>query len=222
MDNIWEVLMEISTEMVREIRKKTGAGVMDCKKALLESKGNFDDAITYLREKGLAAARKRADKVAAEGLVGSYIHQGGKIGVLVEINCETDFVAKTDEFKSLLKDLTMHVAATNPIYVRSEDILNELIEKEKSIFRAQALESGKPEKVIEKIVEGKLGRFFSEVCLMEQSFIKNPDITIQQLLTEKISKLGENLSVRRFVRYNVGEGIEKESSDFAKEVKDAL
>jgi elongation factor Ts len=222
MDNIWEVLMEISTEMVREIRKKTGAGVMDCKKALLESKGNFDAAITYLREKGLATARKRADKVAAEGLVGSYIHQGGKIGVLVEINCETDFVAKTDEFKSLLKDLTMHVAATNPIYVRSEDILNELIEKEKSIFRAQALESGKPEKVIEKIVEGKLGRFFSEVCLMEQSFIKNPDITIQQLLTEKISKLGENLSVRRFVRYNVGEGIEKESSDFAKEVKDAL
>ncbi len=214
--------MEISTEMVREIRKKTGAGVMDCKKALLESKGNFDAAITYLREKGLAAARKRADKVAAEGLVGSYIHQGGKIGVLVEINCETDFVAKTDEFKSLLKDLTMHIAATNPIYVRSEDILNELIEKEKSIFRTQALESGKPEKVIEKIVEGKLGRFFSEVCLMEQSFIKNPDITIQQLLTEKISKLGENLSVRRFVRYNVGEGIEKESSDFAKEVKDAL
>ncbi|MEE8185981.1 MAG: translation elongation factor Ts [Thermodesulfobacteriota bacterium] len=214
--------MEISTEMVREIRKKTGAGVMDCKKALLESKGNFDAAIIYLREKGLAAARKRVDKVAAEGLVGSYIHQGGKIGVLVEINCETDFVAKTDEFKSLLKDLTMHIAATNPIYVRSEDILNELIEKEKSIFRAQALESGKPEKVIEKIVEGKLGRFFSEVCLMEQSFIKNPDITIQQLLTENISKLGENLSVRRFVRYNVGEGIEKESSDFAKEVKDTL
>jgi elongation factor Ts len=213
--------MEINTDMVKEIRKKTGAGIMDCKRALLESKGNFDAAITYLREKGLAAARKRADKVAAEGLVGSYIHPGGKIGVLVEINCETDFVAKTDEFKSLLKDLTMQIAATNPIYVRRGDISNELIEKEKSIFRTEAIESDKPEKVIEKIVEGKLERFFSEVCLMEQSYIKDSDTTIQQLLAEKISKLGENLTVRRFVRYNVGEGIEKEASDFAKEVKAA-
>ncbi|MFQ5586290.1 MAG: translation elongation factor Ts [Thermodesulfobacteriota bacterium] len=214
--------MEITTGMIKEVRGKTGAGIMDCKEALKESNGDFEGAITYLREKGLAAARKKGERIAAEGSIGTYIHPGSRIGVLVELNCETDFVARTEEFQTLLRDIAMHIAAASPQYVRREEIADDLIEKERSIYRAQAAESGKPEKVIDRIVEGKLEKYFAEACLLEQPFVKNPDITIRQLLTEKIAELGENISIRRFVRYNVGEGMEKRSTDFAREVKAAL
>lgn len=198
--------MEISAEMVRELREKTGAGIMDCKKALAASKLNFEEAVTFLREKGLASAAKRADKATSEGIVGSYIHAGGKVGVLVEVNCETDFVAKTDEFQSFAKDIAMHIAALNPQYVKREDIPQDVIGKERAIYRTQALESGKPEKVVEKMVDGKIEKFFQEVCLLEQSFVKNPDITVKGLLTDIMAKLGENMAVKRFVRFKVGEG----------------
>ncbi|HAG51475.1 MAG TPA: elongation factor Ts [Deltaproteobacteria bacterium] len=198
--------MEISAEMVRELREKTGAGIMDCKKALAASKLNFEEAVTFLREKGLASATKRADKATSEGIVGSYIHAGGKVGVLVEVNCETDFVAKTDEFQSFAKDIAMHIAALNPQYVKREDIPQDVIGKERAIYRTQALESGKPEKVVEKMVDGKIEKFFQEVCLLEQSFVKNPDITVKGLLTDIMAKLGENMAVKRFVRFKVGEG----------------
>jgi len=214
--------MEITAGMIKEVRGKTGAGIMDCKAALKHAEGDFDAAITYLREKGLAAARKKGDRIAAEGSIGTYIHPGDRIGVLVELNCETDFVARTDDFQSLLKDVAMHIAAANPLKVNREDISEEDVEKEKAIFRVQAIESGKPEKIADKIVEGKLEKYYAEVCLMEQPFVKNPDVTIQQLLTEKIAKLGEKISIRRFVRYNVGEGMEKRSADFASEVQAAL
>ncbi|MFQ5328523.1 MAG: translation elongation factor Ts [Thermodesulfobacteriota bacterium] len=213
--------MEITAGMIKEVRGKTGAGIMDCKNALKKSDGDFDGAITYLREKGLAAAKKKGDRIAAEGSVGTYIHPGDRVGVLVELNCETDFVARTEEFKSLLKDVAMHVAAASPLYVRREEVDKDLVEKERAIFKAQALESGKPEKIIDRIVDGKLEKFYADICLLEQSFVKNPDITIDQLITEKIAKLGEHLSIRRFVRYNVGEGMEKRSTDFASEVKAA-
>jgi len=198
--------MEISAEMVRELREKTGSGIMDCKKALAASKLNFEEAVTFLREKGLASATKRADKATSEGIVGSYIHAGGKVGVLVEVNCETDFVAKTDEFQSFAKDIAMHIAALNPQYVKREDIPQDVIGKERAIYRTQALESGKPEKVVEKMVDGKIEKFFQEVCLLEQSFVKNPDITVKGLLTDIMAKLGENMAVKRFVRFKVGEG----------------
>ncbi len=210
--------MEISAQQVKELREKTGAGIMDCKKALQESGGDFEKALTYLREKGLATARKKAGRTTSEGVVYSYIHGGGKIGVLVELNCETDFVAKTDDFQSLAKDIAMHIAAMSPLYVKREDIPVEVIDREKEIYINQAKAEGKPEKVIERIAEGRLGKFFSEVCLLEQPFVKNQDITVGDLLTEAISRLGENITVRRFVRYRVGEGIEKEKDDFAKEV----
>ncbi len=209
-------------EQIKELREKTGAGMMDCKKALMESKWDVDAAITSLREKGLAAARKKAGRIAAEGSVGSYIHAGGKIGVLVELNSETDFVARTEEFKGLLKDVAMQIAATNPTYVSRAEILQDTLEKEKDIFRKQAIESGKPEKVIGRIVDGKLEKYFSDVCLLEQTFVKNQDITIQQHLSEKIAKIGENISIRRFARFQLGEGLEKRTSDFAAEVKAAL
>jgi len=214
--------MEITAGMIKEVRGKTGAGIMDCKAALKHAEGDFDAAITYLREKGLAAARKKGDRIAAEGSIGTYIHPGDRIGVLVELNCETDFVARTDDFQSLLKDIAMHIAAANPLKVGREELSEEDVEKEKAIFKAQAIESGKPEKIADKIVEGKLEKYYAEVCLMEQPFVKNPDVTIQQLLTEKIAKLGEKISIRRFVRYNVGEGMEKKSTDFASEVQAAL
>lgn len=201
--------MEISANLVRDLREKTGAGIMDCKKALAAANLDFEAAITYLREKGLAAAAKRADKATSEGLIGSYIHAGGKVGVLVEINCETDFVAKTDEFQSFVKDMAMHIAALNPLYVKREDVPQEVIDKERAIFKTQALESGKPEKVIEKMIDGKLEKFFQETCLIEQSFIKNPDVTVKALLTAMIAKVGENISIKRFARFKVGEGIEK-------------
>ena len=201
--------MEISASLVRDLREKTGAGIMDCKKALAETKLNFEAAVTYLREKGLASAAKRADKATSEGAVGSYIHAGGKVGVIVEVNCETDFVAKTDEFQSFVKDIAMHVAALNPLYVRREDVPQDVIDKEISIYKTQALESGKPEKVVEKMVDGKVEKFFQEICLLDQSFVKDPDRTVKELLTATIAKLGENISIKRFARFKVGEGILK-------------
>ena len=214
--------MEISASMVRDLREKTGAGIMDCKKALAETKLNMDEAVVYLREKGLASAAKRAAKTVSEGIVGSYVHAGGKVGVLIEVNCETDFVAKTEEFQLFVKDIAMHVAAMNPQYVKREEVKQDVIEKEKDIYRAQAIESGKPEKVIEKMVDGKVEKFFQEVCLLEQAFVKDPDTTVMGLLTNTIAKLGENISIRRFARFKVGEGLEKKESDFAKEVAAAL
>ena len=199
--------MEISASLVRDLREKTGAGIMDCKKALAETELNFEAAVTYLREKGLASAAKRADKATSEGAVGSYIHAGGKVGVIVEVNCETDFVAKTDEFQSFVKDIAMHIAALNPLYVKREDVPQDVIDKERSIYKTQALESGKPEKVVEKMVDGKVGKFFQEVCLLEQSFVKDPDRTVKELLTATIAKLGENISIKRFARFKVGEGV---------------
>jgi elongation factor Ts len=201
--------MEVSTASVRELREKTGAGIMDCKKALAECGGDLEKATDYLRQKGLAAAAKKIGRVAAEGSVGAYIHAGGKIGVLVELNCETDFVARTPEFQALLKDLAMQVAAANPRYINVEDVPQAELEKEREIYRQQSLESGKPEKVIEKIVEGKLSRFYSEVCLMDQPFIKDPDRKVGDVVREGIDRLKENIQVRRFVRYHLGEGAEK-------------
>ena len=201
--------MEVSANMVKELREKTGAGMMDCKKALSETGGDFQKALDYLRQKGLATAAKRAGRVASEGRVGSYIHAGGKIGVMVEVNCETDFVAKTDDFQAFAKDVAMHIAASNPSYVRREEVTADVLDREKEIYRAQARDAKKPEKVMEKIVEGKLEKFYSEVCLLEQPFVKDPDITIQDLLNGLIGKLGEKVEIRRFTRYQVGEGIAK-------------
>jgi elongation factor Ts len=189
--------------------------MMDCKKALLETGGDLEKAVDYLREKGLAMAAKKAGRITAEGVVESYIHGGGRIGVLVEVNCETDFVAKTDEFRAFVKDIAMQIAASKPEYVKREDVPQEVIEKEKEILRAQALNEGKPEKIVDKMVEGRIEKFFKEVCLLEQPFIKDPDITVQQLLTEKIARIGENINIRRFTRYELGEGIDKKKADLA-------
>lgn len=202
--------MEVSATVVKELREKTGAGMMDCKKALAETGGDVPKAIDYLRQKGLAAAAKKADRVAADGAVGAYVHPGGKIGVLVEINCETDFVARTAEFQTLLKDIAMQVAAANPRYVRREEVPAAELDNEKTIYRQQALESGKPEKVVDKIVEGKIDRFYSEACLLEQAFIKDPDKKVSDIINESIGRLGENIQVRRFSRYHLGEAAMKE------------
>ncbi|MBI5491809.1 MAG: translation elongation factor Ts [Deltaproteobacteria bacterium] len=210
--------MEISATAVKELREKTGAGIMDCKKALAESKGDIEKAVTYLREKGLAAAQKKSARAVSEGMVTAYIHGGGKVGVLLEVNCETDFVAKTDGFAALVKDIAMHIAAMSPQYVSRNEVPAEVVEKEKEIYAAQARESNKPEHVIQKMVEGKVEKFFKEVCLLEQPFVKNPDVTVEKLVVEAIAKLGENMSVRRFSRFKVGEGLEKKSKDFATEV----
>jgi elongation factor Ts len=201
--------VEVSAHMVKELREKTGAGMMDCKKALAETGGDFQKALDYLRQKGLATAAKRAGRVASEGRIGSYIHAGGKIGVMVEVNCETDFVAKTDDFQAFAKDVAMHIAASNPSYIRREEVTVEVLEREKEIYRAQARDARKPEKVIDKIVEGKLEKFYGEACLLEQPFVKDPDLTIQDLLNGLIGKLGEKIEIRRFTRYQVGEGIAK-------------
>ncbi|MCX5911401.1 MAG: translation elongation factor Ts [Deltaproteobacteria bacterium] len=201
--------MDISATMVRDLREKTGAGMMDCKKALAESGGNFEKAVDYLRQKGLATAAKRAGRVASEGRIGSYIHAGAKIGVLVEVNCETDFVAKTDDFQNFAKDLAMQIAASNPLFVRREEVPPEALEKEREIYRIQAREAGKPEKVIDKIVDGKLEKYYGEVCLLEQVFVKDTDIKIQDLLNGLIGKLGEKIEIRRFARFQVGEGMAK-------------
>jgi elongation factor Ts len=202
--------MEVSAAAVKDLREKTGAGMMDCKKALAESGGDLDKAVDYLRQKGLAAATKKASRTASDGAIGAYVHPGGKIGVLVELNCETDFVARTAEFQNLLKDIAMQIAAANPRYIRSEEVPSEHLEKEREIYRRQAMESGKPEKVVEKIVEGKIDRFYSEICLLEQSFIKNPDQKVADVLTEAVGRLGENIQVKRFSRYQLGEGAPQE------------
>jgi elongation factor Ts len=204
--------MEISVELVKDLRQRTGAGVVDCKNALLEAKGNVDAAIDYLRRKGLATAAKKAGRIATDGLVSSYIHAGGKMGVLVEVNCETDFVAKTGDFQTFVKNIAMHVAAANPQYIRREEIPGEVLEKERDIYRTQALEAGKPAKVIDKIIEGKMERFYSEVCLLEQTYIKDSDLTVKELLEALIAKIGENISIRRFVRFQLGEGLSSQSS----------
>jgi elongation factor Ts len=198
--------MDVSAAAVKELREKTGAGMMDCKKALAECRGDLNKAVDYLRQKGLAAAAKKALRTATDGAVGAYVHPGGKIGVLVELNCETDFVARTAEFQNLLKDIAMQVAAANPRYIRPEEVPSGDLQKEREIYRQQALETGKPEKVIEKIVDGKIDRFYSEVCLLEQAFIKNPDRKVADILTEAMARLGENIQVKRFSRYQLGEG----------------
>jgi len=198
-------MSEVSPNLVRELRERTGAGMMDCKKALTEHKGDLEKALVYLREKGLAAAAKRAGRTAADGVVASYIHAGGKIGVLIEVNCETDFVARTEDFQNLVKELAMQIAAANPRYVRREEVPAEVIEQERSIYAAQAANSGKPAQVIEKMVNGKVEKFFADVCLLEQPFIKDPEKQVGQLISDAVAKLGENVVVRRFARFQLGE-----------------
>jgi len=197
--------VKITSQMVKELRDKTNAGMMDCKKALGETDGDMEKAVDLLRQKGLAVAAKRADRATSEGVIECYIHAGGKLGVMVEVGCETDFVAKTDDFKAFARDIAMHVAAVNPVAVSREEIPAELIEREKAIYVKQAQDSGKPENIIEKIVTGKIEKYISEICLMEQKFVKNPDLTVQDLLNELIAKMGENISVKRFARFQVGE-----------------
>lgn len=208
--------------LIKDLRERTGAGINECKKALTETNGNIEKAIDYLREKGLATAAKKAGRIASEGVVESYIHAGGKIGVLVEVNCETDFVARNDVFKTLVKDIAMHIAAANPSYVSIEEVSSETIEKEREVLRAQALNEGKPEKIVDKMVEGRISKFYDENCLLEQPFVKNPDQKIKDLLTEKIAVLGEKITVRRFVRWERGEGLEKKQENFAEEVMGQL
>ncbi|MBD0380326.1 translation elongation factor Ts [Paenibacillus sedimenti] len=210
--------MAVTAAQVKELREKTGAGMLDCKKALEEANGDLTKAAELLREKGLSAAANKAGRIATEGAVESYIHAGGKVGVLVEINCETDFVGKTDQFKAFCRDIAMHIAAASPAYVRREEVPTEALEKEKEILRNQALNEGKPEKIVDKMVEGRIGKYYEEYCLMEQPFVKDPDKTIEQLLNEKIATIGENISIRRFVRFALGEGLEKKQENFAEEV----
>lgn len=203
---------------VMTLRERTGVGMMDCKKALTETDGDMEKAIEILREKGLAAAAKKAGRIAAEGIVESYIHMGGRIGVLVEVNCETDFVAKTDQFKAFVRDIAMQIAASNPQYVTKEEVPAEAIEKEREILRVQALNEGKPEKIVDKMVEGRIQKYFKEVCLMEQPFVKDPDKTVAQLVNEQVATIGEKISIRRFVRYEMGEGLQKREDNFVDEV----
>lgn len=208
----------VTAELVKELREKTGAGMLDCKKALTAVDGDIQKAIDHLRELGLASAAKKAGRVAAEGVVESYIHGGGRIGVLIEINCETDFVAKTEDFRSLCRDIAMHVAAVKPEYVRREDIPADVVARETEIFRQQTLNEGKPEHIVDKIVAGKVDKFLRELCLLDQPFVKDPDMTVGTLVASKIAKIGENILVRRFVRYEMGEGLEKRQDDFVAEV----
>ncbi len=208
----------MTADMVKQLRERTGAGMMDCKKALTETNGDMDKAIEFLREKGIAKAVNKSGRIAAEGIVDAYIHGDGRIGVLVEVNIETDFAAKNEEFKAFVKDVAMQIAASKPEYVKREEVSQDVIEKEKEILRAQALNEGKPEKIVDKMVEGRIDKYYKEVCLLEQPFIKDPDKTIQQVLTEKIATIGENISIRRFVRFEKGEGIAKKEENFADEV----
>lgn len=208
----------ISASLVKELRERTGVGMMDCKKALQDSNGDLDKAVELLRERGLASAAKKSGRIAAEGIVDSYIHGEGRIGVLVEVNCETDFVAKTDEFKQFVRDIAMHIAATNPKYVSRDEIPQDELEKEKEILKAQALNEGKPEKIVDRMVEGRIEKYIEEICLLDQAFVKDPDKTIGEILNEKISTIGENMSIRRFVRFEKGEGLEKRQDDFLDEV----
>jgi elongation factor Ts len=197
-------MVEINAQMIKELRSRTHAGVMDCKEALQEADADMEKAVDFLRKKGLATALKRAGRETSEGLVHSYIHTGGKIGVLVEVNCETDFVAKTDEFGGFVKNLAMHIAAAKPLGIRREDVSEEIVQREEGIYRAQAVETGKPENILDKIVQGKMEKFYKESCLLEQQYVRNPDITVQDLIHETVAKAGENMGVRRFVRYQLG------------------
>jgi elongation factor Ts len=199
-----EIYVKITSQMVKELRDKTNAGMMDCKKALTETQGDMEKAVDLLRLKGLAVAQKRASRATSEGTIQAYIHAGGKLGVMVEVSCETDFVAKTDDFATFARDIAMQVAAANPVAIQREEVAAELVEREKEIYRQQALESGKPAQIIDKIVNGKLDKFYSESCLLEQNFVKNPDLTVQDLLNELIAKMGENITIKRFARFQVG------------------
>ena len=216
------IMAEITAAAVKQLREKTGAGMMECKNALVEAGGNEEKAVDILRERGLASAKKREGRIAAEGIVGSYIHMGGKVGVLVELNCETDFVARGDEFQQLVKDIAMHVAAAEPRYVTREEIPAGVLDKEREIARAQAKNdpkmANKPEQVIEKIVEGRLNKFYEETVLLDQPFVKAPEKTVGELVTEKVAKTGERIAVRRFTRYKMGEGLDKRSDDFGGDV----
>lgn len=197
-------MVEINAQMIKELRTRTHAGVMDCKEALQEAGADIEKAVDFLRKKGLATALKRAGRETSEGLVHSYIHTGGRIGVLVEVNCETDFVAKTDEFGDFVKNLAMHIAAAKPLGIRREDVSEEIVQREEEIYRAQAVETGKPENILDKIVQGKMEKFYKESCLLEQQYVRNPDITVQDLIHETVAKAGENIAIRRFVRYQLG------------------
>jgi len=205
--------MEISAKLVKDLREKTGAGMMDCKNALVEAKGDMEQAVVVLRKKGLASAQKKAARVAAEGMIGHYIHAGGKLGVLVEVNCETDFAARSEEFQVLVKDIAMHIAAQNPLFVKREDVPAEVVEKEKEIYKDQARASGKPANIIDKIAEGKLESYYEMACLFDQKFVKDPNITVKDLINNLVAKIGENIQVRRFARFKTGEGLEKRSSE---------
>jgi len=214
--------MAISANQVKELREKTGAGMMDCKNALTEAGGDMEQAIVVLRKKGLATAQKKAARVAAEGMIGHYIHAGGKLGVLVEVNCETDFAAKSADFQQLVKDVAMHIAAQNPLYVRRDEVPPEVLEKEREIYRDQARQSGKPANIIDKIAEGKLESYYQMSCLYDQQFVKDPAQTVEQLINSLIGKIGENIRVRRFTRFKTGEGLEKRSTDLGGEVQALL
>ena len=210
--------MSFTASDVMTLRQRTGAGMMDCKKALTETDGDMEKAVDYLREKGIAKAAKKAGRIAAEGIVDSYIHMGGRVGVLLEVNCETDFVARGDQFKELVHDIALQIAAANPSYVTKEEVPAEVLEKEKEILRAQALEEGKPEKIVDKMVEGRIKTFYDENCLLCQKFVKDPSKTIEQLVVDATATIGEKISVRRFVRYEMGEGLQKKSENLADEV----
>jgi elongation factor Ts len=214
--------MAITAQQVKELREKTGAGMMDCKRALESTGGNQEEAVVALRKKGLASAQKKASRVAAEGIVGHYIHQGGTLGVLVEVNCETDFAARSDDFQALVKDIAMHIAAQNPSYVNRDQVPADEVEREKEIYKDQARSSGKPDNIIEKIAEGKIGAYFKMSCLEDQEFVKDPSITVKDRINEVIGKVGENIRVRRFVRFKTGEGLEKRSTDLGGEVQELL
>jgi translation elongation factor Ts len=211
-------MAEVTAALVKELRERTGAGMMDCKKALAQCDCDMEKASDFLREKGLAAAAKKEGRIAAEGTVESYIHGGGRIGVLLEVNCETDFVARGDEFKALVRDIGMHIAAANPQYLNKEDVPADVLQHEKDILKAQALNEGKPEKIVEKMVDGRIEKFYKEVCLMEQPFVKDPDMSVRDLVLNKTAKIGERIVVRRFTRYELGAGIEKRQDDFAADV----
>ncbi|EGS35465.1 MULTISPECIES: translation elongation factor Ts [Megasphaera] len=210
--------MAITAGLVKELRTKTGAGMMDCKKALSATDGDLDKAIDFLREKGLAAAAKKADRIAAEGLVYSYIHGNGRIGVLVEVNCETDFVAQTDGFKDLCKDIAMQIAAAKPAYLKREEVPQEVLDHEREVLSKQALNEGKPQHIVDKMIVGRIEKYYKENCLLDQEFIKDADKTISQVITEQIAKIGEKIDIRRYVRYELGEGMEKRNDDFVSEV----
>lgn len=210
--------MAVDAKLIKELREKTQAGIADCKKALEACDNDMDKAADFLREKGLVTAVKKSGRIASEGVVESYIHGGGRIGVLIEVNCETDFVARNDIFKAFVKDMAMQVAASQPLYVAKEDVPAEALEKEAAVLKAQALNEGKPEKIVEKIVEGRMSKYYEDYCLLEQTFVKDPDLKVKDILTQTIAKLNENIKIRRFTRYEMGEGLEKKVENFAEEV----